>query len=121
MDFLNKTAIASGAASGMGLLFSENFASLGGNVVMCDVNEKLLEEKVAEINAKDSGRAIGVVCDVRDYSQVCAVKDRAVAERRKRQKGKTSDSTARGRACYCSLYRHCWRRGDDRVCSRRSE
>ena len=29
---------------------------------------------------KKGGRAIGVVCDVRDYSQVCAARDRAVAE-----------------------------------------
>ena len=80
MNFNNKVAISTGAASGMGLLFSENFAELGGNVVMCDVNEEILTEKVAEINEKDGGRAIGIVCDVRDYSQVCAARDRAVAE-----------------------------------------
>ena len=80
MNFQNKIAISTGAASGMGLLFAQNFAALGGNVVMCDVNASVLNEKVAAINAKDGGRAIGVVCDVRDYSQVCAVRDRAVDE-----------------------------------------
>ena len=80
MNFQDKIAISTGAASGMGLLFAENFAKLGGNVVMCDVNEQVLTEKVSEINAKGSGRAIGVVCDVRDYAQVCSVRDRAVAE-----------------------------------------
>ena len=64
----------------MGLLFAQNFAELGGNVVMCDVNETVLMEKVAEINARDGGRAIGVICDVRDYAQVCAARDRAVSE-----------------------------------------
>lgn len=78
MDFSNKTAISTGAASGMGLLFAQNFADLGGNVVMCDVNEEVLNEKVAEINAKNKGKAIGVVCDVRDYAQVCAARDKAV-------------------------------------------
>ena len=78
MDFSNKTAISTGAASGMGLLFSQNFTELGGNVVMCDVNEKVLNEKVAEINAKNKGRAIGIVCDVRDYDQVCNARDTAV-------------------------------------------
>ena len=78
MDFTGKTAIASGAASGMGLLFSQNFAALGGNVVMCDVNEEVLNEKVNEINQKGHGKAIGVICDVRDYNQVCAVRDKAV-------------------------------------------
>ena len=80
MDFSNKTAISTGAASGMGLLFAQNWAKLGGNVVMCDVNESVLQEKVAQINAQGLGRAIGLVCDVRDYTQVCNARDRAVAE-----------------------------------------
>lgn len=80
MDFTNKTAISTGAASGMGLLFAENFAALGGNVVMCDVNETVLKEKAAAINEKGAGRAVAVVCDVRDYSQVCAARDTAVSE-----------------------------------------
>ena len=79
MDFTGKTAISTGAASGMGLLFAQNFAELGGNVVMCDVNEEALDKCVREINEKGKGRAIGVVCDVRDYAQVCAARDRAVA------------------------------------------
>lgn len=78
MDFKSKTAIATGAASGMGLLFAQNFASLGGNVVLCDVNEQVLNQKVAEINEKGQGKAIGIVCDVRDYKQVCNVKDKTV-------------------------------------------
>ena len=51
MDFTGKTAISTGAASGMGLLFAQNWVELGGNVVLCDVNEKLLNEKVEEINS----------------------------------------------------------------------
>ena len=78
MDFTGQVAISTGAASGMGLLFSENFASLGGNVVMCDVNEAVLVEKVAAINAHGVGKAIGVICDVRDYAQVCAARDLAI-------------------------------------------
>ena len=79
MDFKGKVAISTGAASGMGLLFAQNWADLGGNVVMCDVNEQVLNEKVAEINAKGKGKAIGVICDVRDYTQVCNARDKAVA------------------------------------------
>ena len=80
MSFAGKTAISTGAASGMGLLFAQCWAAEGGNVLMCDVNEPVLTEKVAEINAKGGGRACGIVCDVRDYEQVCAARDRAVAE-----------------------------------------
>ena len=78
MDFTNKTAISTGAASGMGLLFSQNFAELGGNVVMCDVNAEALTKCVEEINAKGKGSAIGILCDVRDYEQVCKARDTAV-------------------------------------------
>ena len=78
MNFNGQVAISTGAASGMGLLFAQNFASLGGNVVMCDVNEAVLMEKVAEINSKDGGKALGIVCDVRDYTQVCNARDKAV-------------------------------------------
>ena len=78
MDFKGKTAIATGAASGMGLLFSQNFAALGGIVVMSDVNEAVLDEIVREFNEKGNGKAIGILCDVRDYEQVCTVRDKAV-------------------------------------------
>ena len=78
MEFKGKTAISTGAASGMGLLFAQNWAALGGNVVMCDVNDAAREEKVAEINSKGCGKSIGVICDVRDYKQVCNARDKAV-------------------------------------------
>ena len=78
MDFSGQVAISTGAASGMGLLFAQNFAELGGNVAMCDVNEQVLNEKVAEINAKGEGKALAIVCDVRDYNQVCAARDKTV-------------------------------------------
>lgn len=80
MNFKGKVAISTGAASGMGLLFAENFAALGGNVVMCDVNEAVLSQQVAAINNKGEGRAVGIACDVRDYTDVCAARDKAVLE-----------------------------------------
>lgn len=78
MDFRNKTAISTGAASGMGLLFAQRFAEYHGDVVLCDVDREALEKHVEEINQRGGGRALGVVCDVRDYRQICAARDRAV-------------------------------------------
>ena len=78
MEFNGKTAIVTGAASGMGLLFSENFAKLGGNVLMCDVNSNTLKTEVDKINSLGNGIAAGFLCDVRDYSAVCAARDMAV-------------------------------------------
>ena len=80
MRFQNKTAISTGAASGLGLCLAQNWAAEGGNVLMCDINMEVLNEKVAEINAKGAGRAVGMYCDVRDYAQVCAARDKAVEE-----------------------------------------
>ncbi len=78
MNFEHQVAISTGAASGMGRLFAENFAALGGNVVLCDVNEEALTVAVNAINEKEQGRAVGALCDVRDYAQVCAARDLAV-------------------------------------------
>lgn len=80
MNFTNQVAVVTGAASGMGLLFAQNWAFLGGNVAMCDVNEAVLKEQVAEINAKGKGKAIGIICDVRSYEQVCDARDQSVSK-----------------------------------------
>ena len=78
MDFSGKVAISTGAASGMGLLFAQEWTRLGGSVVLCDVNEEVLAVKVAEINTRYPDKALGVICDVRDYGQVCNARDKAV-------------------------------------------
>ena len=80
MDFEGKVAIATGAASGMGLLFCQCFAAEGGNVLLCDINEEALIEKTKEINEKGVGRAEYAVCDVRDYAQICAARDKCMKE-----------------------------------------
>lgn len=80
MRFQKQVAISTGAASGMGLLFAQCFAAEGGNVVMCDINDDVLRKKAEEINQKGVGRAVAVHCDVRDYKQVYAARDKAVAE-----------------------------------------
>jgi len=79
MEFQNKVAIITGAASGMGLLFSKEWARLGGKVLKCDVNEKEITEKAPQINEKYGEKAMGFLCDVRDYAQICAARDKAVA------------------------------------------
>lgn len=78
MNFKGKVAVATGAASGMGLFFSEEWARLGGCIVMSDINESALTEQVANLNQQYPGCVLGVVCDVRNYEQVCNVRNRAV-------------------------------------------
>ena len=78
MSFQNKTVVITGGASGMGRRSAECYTAEGANVVLADINEPALIELCAEINAKGKGKAIGIVCDVRDYKQVCNARDKAV-------------------------------------------
>ena len=77
-EFKGKTAIFTGAASGMGLLCSQCYAAEGGNVLMVDVNEEALRKEANAINAKGVGKAVACVADIRKYDEVCAVRDLAV-------------------------------------------
>lgn len=76
--FENKTAIVTGAASGMGLLFSKQFTEVGGNVVMADINAENLKREAELINLSGKGKACPIVCDVRNYEEVCKVRDEAI-------------------------------------------
>lgn len=69
MSFKGKTAVISGASSGIGLLCSQRMAELGVNVVMLSTTEKKLREKAEQFSSNGLS-AIGILTDVRDYSQV---------------------------------------------------
>lgn len=71
IDFSGKTAVVTGAASGMGRKASMELSRLGATVVMCDVNQKALDEACAEI-ARAGGRAYSCAADVRRYSDAQA-------------------------------------------------
>jgi len=59
----DKTAVVTGAASGMGLAMARRFAREEMNVVLSDIDESKLEAAVSEIRA-DGGNVQGVVTDV---------------------------------------------------------
>ena len=58
-----KTAVVTGAASGMGLAMARRFAVGGMNVVLADINESKLSDVVDEIRTT-GGQAQGIVTDV---------------------------------------------------------
>ena len=58
MVSLNKTAIVTGAASGMGLLFAQNWAGLGGSVVLCDADGEALAKAARGIRDSHAGQAL---------------------------------------------------------------
>lgn len=68
-EFKGKTAIATGAASGMALLFLQKMAKEGANVLLADVNAEAVEA-AAEAIRKEGGSAVGVQVDIRKYDQI---------------------------------------------------
>ncbi|MBQ8351446.1 MAG: SDR family oxidoreductase [Clostridia bacterium] len=77
MEFLNKTVLITGGASGMGLLAGKCFAREGANVVLADINEEDLHAAVAEVRAITE-RVIGCHTDATKYEQVVSCRDAAV-------------------------------------------
>ena len=77
-NFSGKVAVISGAASGMGLVFSKKFVESGGSIVMSDINPDTLSAAVKEVNAIRNGAAVGSVCDVRKYDEVKNLMDIAM-------------------------------------------
>jgi NAD(P)-dependent dehydrogenase (short-subunit alcohol dehydrogenase family) len=64
-DLEGKTAVVTGAASGMGYAFSTAFAGVGMNVVMADVEEDTLKTAAAQVEAA-GGSVLAVPTDVSD-------------------------------------------------------
>lgn len=67
-EYCGRTAVITGAASGMGLCASQRLCAAGANVVMCDINAEALGKCAAEIEAKGPGHAYPCVTDVRKYA-----------------------------------------------------
>ena len=68
-EFQGKTAVVTGAASGIGRGLVDLFASAGMNVVLADVEEKVLATAVAELEAQGHS-VVGVGVDTRSRESV---------------------------------------------------
>lgn len=77
MEFLNRTAMITGGASGMGLLSGQELAKKGANIVLLDVNEEALEKAAGSIRAV-GGNVLTLVVDIRKFDQVEAAEKKAV-------------------------------------------
>ncbi|GGP08893.1 SDR family oxidoreductase [Oceanobacillus neutriphilus] len=69
MKLSGKTAIVTGAGSGMGKAIAVLFGQEGANVVVADINQTSINSVVDEINAK-GGQATGVVSNVAQQEDV---------------------------------------------------
>jgi NAD(P)-dependent dehydrogenase (short-subunit alcohol dehydrogenase family) len=77
-DLAGKTAVVTGAASGMGRAFAERFADAGMNVVLADVEVPRLEEAAASVTGRGVD-AITVATDVSDADAFERLRDEALA------------------------------------------
>jgi NAD(P)-dependent dehydrogenase (short-subunit alcohol dehydrogenase family) len=73
----NKTAIVTGAASGMGKAIAELFAQEGANVVVADLKQSEIDIVTNNIT-KNGGKAFGVVCNVSNENEIKSLMDAAV-------------------------------------------
>lgn len=71
-EFESKTAVVTGAASGIGLELARVFAEQGMNVVLADIEQAALSAAVDTINDL-GGEALGVVTDVGSDESVAAL------------------------------------------------
>ena len=78
-DLAGKTAVITGAASGMGRSFANRFARAGMNVVMSDIEAPRLGEAVAEV-AGHGTRVVGQVTDVADGAAIDELAEKAFGE-----------------------------------------
>ncbi len=78
-SFINKVALVTGAASGMGLVTAQAFAEAGAAVVLADVNEEAAQAAAADF-AASGHRAMAVHCNVADEDEVAAMVDETIRE-----------------------------------------
>lgn len=77
-EFSTKTAVVTGAASGIGLQLAKVFAEQGMNVVLADIEQEKLDAAVTEVAAL-GGEALGVLTDVGSGDSVAALCSASVA------------------------------------------
>jgi NAD(P)-dependent dehydrogenase (short-subunit alcohol dehydrogenase family) len=71
-EFAGRTAVITGGASGIGLATAERLGREGMQLVLADIEERVLVGEVARLES-DGMTVIGVVTDVADYESVTAL------------------------------------------------
>lgn len=80
MNLKTKTAIVTGGTKGIGRGIAEALVREGAQVCISAHHQDEIDDAAKQLNADGMGRAIGHVCDVRDYDQVKALLDYTVRE-----------------------------------------
>jgi len=80
MNLKHKTAIVTGGTKGIGRAITEALLREGVSVCVAARHHAEIDKTIKELNQGDEDRAIGFVCDVRDYDQVKKLIDYTVKE-----------------------------------------
>jgi 3-hydroxybutyrate dehydrogenase len=75
----DKTAIVTGAGSGIGQAIANHLASAGARVVIADLNEKAAAETAGQIESR-GGKALAVGCNVADEKSVNDMVAKAISK-----------------------------------------
>jgi 3-oxoacyl-[acyl-carrier protein] reductase len=70
MDFKDKNCLVTGAARGIGYEIAKKLASLGGNIIIVDLDLSASQKAAADISSQFKVKAAGYNCDVSDF-QAC--------------------------------------------------
>jgi NAD(P)-dependent dehydrogenase (short-subunit alcohol dehydrogenase family) len=77
-SFAGKVALVTGAGSGIGLATAKAFGEAGASVVLADRREDAVRA-LAEGLSASGGKALAVLCDVTDDTQVASMIDRTMS------------------------------------------
>lgn len=77
--FVEKVAIVTGAASGIGLATAKRFGAEGARVVIADLHQEKADAAAQQVRDAGAPDALGVVCDVSQEDQVTATVDNVIA------------------------------------------
>jgi NAD(P)-dependent dehydrogenase (short-subunit alcohol dehydrogenase family) len=75
-----KIIVVTGGGSGLGKAMTKYFMELGAQVAITSRNLEKLENTAKELEAETGGSCLPLQCDVREYSQVEAMRDAVVSK-----------------------------------------
>ncbi|MCY3732902.1 MAG: SDR family NAD(P)-dependent oxidoreductase [Chloroflexi bacterium] len=76
-DFSNRTAVVTGAASGMGYAFADRFAAEGMNVVLADIETDALKAAVMRLEQEERS-VVGIEVNTMQRESIESLRDQAI-------------------------------------------